>query len=161
MVGQPTILTPKHKYFFLFAGFVYFLLAIAAVGFDITLIFYSYWTWYLGFSGSGLLISGGITAIIVTFYSTYTMIYLLYAYIPVIFVNFIVWILLIINLALTKRCHSHTPSLLCDDTLALSLKIGLIVIYSFAGILTTIIVIIITKSNKNSMHRSPRISSCY
>ena len=151
MKRQPVILTTNLKWFFRISGLIYFSSTIVAIGLDISLIFYSSWTWYLGFSGSGVWISAGITALIVSCYSTYTMIYLLWTYIPTLAINLIVWILSIINLVLHRRCNSSSSETSsCESSIAFSLKVILLTLFSLPLVHTALVIVIIVKNSIKS-----------
>ncbi|CAF5069879.1 unnamed protein product [Rotaria sp. Silwood1] len=151
-----TIIPPTLKVFFLCSGLLYFLLVIVNIGLDIGLIFNSRRTWYLGFGISGVLISSGISTLIVTCQPIYAIIYLLWAYLPALVVSLGILIASIVNLALYKRCNSIASDTNCETELAYAMKVVLLVMFILSLIHNIVNLIVIKKtSTTNTAKTSP------
>ncbi|CAF1113773.1 unnamed protein product [Rotaria magnacalcarata] len=138
-------ITPRFKVFLICSGLLYFLFVIVIIGLDIGLIFSSYWTWYLGFSLSGLLISAGISTLVISCQSTYALLYFLYNYIFALVGSSLISIASIVNLALSKKCSTIQPDSKCDGTLAFSIKVTLAVLFILSFIHSTVNLVVAAK----------------
>ncbi|CAF3531376.1 unnamed protein product [Rotaria socialis] len=138
-------ITSGFKVFLICSGLLYFLFVIVIIGLDIGLIFSSYRTWYLGFYLSGLLISAGISTLVISCQPAYALFYFLLTYIFALIGSFLISIASIVNLALSKKCSTIQSDNKCDDVLAFSIKVALVVLFILSFIHSTIHLMVAAK----------------
>ncbi len=143
----------------LLSGFFNALWGILAFSFQLALTVNSHSTFYHGFWTGPILMVGGILMMVVGFRPAFPLVQLTRAYYSELILCAVGLFISIIDYSTSSKCTS-TLFWYCDDSLVSNLKIGLVIIFSFALIHTIFNMVYISKQHKQAISRSnPNVPS--
>ncbi|CAF2814732.1 unnamed protein product [Rotaria sp. Silwood2] len=145
----PTSITSSLRVFFVISGILYLIWGVLVVGFEIGIIYYSYWRYYTGFWTGCFFISGGISMLVVACKTSYVMAHLIRLFAICLFLGILGLILSIVNVARYKSCDSVYYWQYCNNSTGHHLKIAILV-FIIIALIHTIINIVVTSNARKS-----------
>ncbi|CAF2393067.1 unnamed protein product [Rotaria sp. Silwood2] len=150
-----TKITLKLKVFFIFSGIAYLLWGTLAIALEISILLYSYATYYRGIYSGLAMLSISISMLIIACRVSDSMISMVrLLYFVVVFCTIAV-MLAIADVTLLKKCINHISEDLCDAPIAYKLKMIILIELCIATIYTGINLAIVRYVQKKSRSIPP------
>jgi len=144
-----TPITSNLKAFLIISGLLSLLLGILDMSVEIGILLNSYTTYYRGLWAGGFLIGGGICMLVASCRVAYVMAYLIRLFTVTLIFVILGLVLSIINLATSIQCDSYSWYL-CDNRLAINLKIVILILFIISTIQTIVNIIVASNAQKRT-----------